>query len=212
MEVELNGRIAKRFFLNASYVWSQSKGTVPGGWEGTGNYLFANAATFSFFGSRYSGPADSPYSYLTSYYVGTGGLDYGDEGWYGFLPYSCDHVVKAMGTYMAPFDFVLTMNFEFYSGYYYSKMGLVPESGAHLSFPFGRGTEKAPSHSYLDLSLEKSFSLPAGVSLALRLNVTNILNSQQPVTYMNAIGAMYYGEVYARQFPRWFQFQVRLRF
>ena len=46
---------------------------------------------------------------------------------------------------------------------------------------------KTPSHSYLDLGLEKefqlqSFRLPQSMSLVVRIDVFNVLDSQEPIS------------------------------
>jgi len=213
LEVELNGRFSDRFFLNSSYVWSQAKGSTPGAFEREGNWsgIWAYNTT-GVFGDHYSGPSDSPLVWMRDILVGLGGRDYGDEGFYGFLPYSCDHVVKILGTYLAPYDFNITAGFEYYSGYYWSIKGIQPDYGQYWSFPHGRGTETTPAHSYVDLSIQKDFALIGGTTLGLRLNITNLLNSQKPISYMDGEGSSLFGQVYGRQFPRWFQLQALLRF
>ncbi len=213
IELELNGRISERFYLNSSYVWSQAKGTTPGAFEREGNWsgIWAYNTT-GVFGDHYSGPSDSPLAWLKNIGVGLGGKDYGDEGFYGFLPYSCDHVVKILATYLAPYGINITGSFEWYSGYHWSIKGIQPDYGQYWAFPHGRGTETTPAHSYVDFSLQKDFSLLSGVVLGLRINVTNLFNSQKPISYMDGEGSPLFGEIYGRQFPRWVQIQALLRF
>jgi hypothetical protein len=211
-EFELNGRISDKFFLNASYVRSASKGSTAGDYETYGNYAGTVYNTVGCFGDHFSGPADSPWAFFAEATAGMGGFDYGDEGWYGYLPYSCDNVVKVLGTYLAPYDFVISANFEMYSGYHWSIWGFQPGYGVYLTFPHGRGTEKVPAHAYADVSVEKNFVLTAGLTLGLRVNVNNLLNSQRPVSYGSGEGTPLFRQVWGRQYPRWVQFQVNLRF
>lgn len=96
--------------------------------------------------------------------------------------------------------------------YHWSKMGFHEGYAGYFTFPEGRGTETVPAHIYVDLSIQKDFVLYSGITFGLRLNVTNLLNSQTPLSYMNGIGSLLYGEVYGRQFPRWFQIQALLKF
>jgi hypothetical protein len=209
LEAELNGRLSDRFSLNASYVWSQAKGTTPGDFEGTGNFqsgYYHNAV--GVFGDHFSGPSDSPYAWLDPLTAGMGGWLHGDEGWYGFLPYHCDHVVKLLATYLAPYDFVIASSVEYDNAYHWSIRTLQEAYGAYLNFGHGRGTEKLPADVYVDLSIQKDFPLTRGMNIGLRLNINNILNSQQPVFYMNAEGTPLYGQIYGRQAPRWAQLQL----
>jgi len=117
-----------------------------------------------------------------------------------------------MGIYLAPYGFNITAGFEWYSGYHWSIKGLQPQFKQYYTFPHGRGTEVAPAHSFVDLSVQKDFTLLSGVILGLRLNVNNLLNSQTPISYMNGEGSAVFGQVYGRQFPRWVQLQAILRF
>jgi hypothetical protein len=210
LEFELNGKISDKFWLNTSYVYSQAKGTTPGDFEGTGNFqsgYYHNAV--GVFGDHFSGPADSPYAWLGPITAGMGGWDYGDEGWYGLLPYSCDHVVKVLGTYFAPYGIIVTGSIEYYNRFHWSIRTLQEAYGAYLNFGYGRGTEDLPAQTYVDLSIQKDFFLHGdNMVLGLRLNVNNLLNSQTPVFYMNAEGTPLYGQVYGRQAPRWTQLQV----
>ncbi|UCF07511.1 MAG: TonB-dependent receptor, partial [Thermoplasmata archaeon] len=212
LEFELQGRIADKFFFNGSYVWSSAKGTTLGAYEKFSNYSVTVYNTVGTFGDHLSGPADSPLAFLDPLTAGFGGLDYGDEGWYGPLQDSCDHVIKMLGTWIAPFNFIVSTNFQLYVGYHWSIHGWNDAFGFYGTFPYGRGTETIPTHAYLDLSIQKDFSFVAGTTVGLRLNVQNLLNSQEVISYANAEGSVLFGQVWGRQFPRWFQFQVLFRF
>jgi hypothetical protein len=212
LELELNGRIGDKFFLNGSYVRSASQGTTAGDWETYGNYAGTVYNTVGCFGDHFSGPADSPFAGWGDATVGMGGWDYGDEGWYGYLPYSCDNVVKVLGTYLAPYGFMISANFELYSGYHWSIWGFQPGYGVYLTFPHGRGTETIPAHTYVDLSVEKDFKLTAGMTFGIRFNVTNLFNSQSPVSYGSGEGTPLFRQVWGRQYPRWIQLQASIKF
>jgi len=212
IEVELNGRILDKFMLNASYTWSEAKGTNPGQFElgpwqggsGSGYYI-------GVFGDHVVIPDDNPYNIYDIYMEGLGGRGAGDEGWYGFLPYSVDHTVKVLGTYLAPYDFIVTLGFEYLSGYHWSKRGFQPLYGDFLTFPEGRGSRTTPGHAYVDLSIQKDFTFSPGFAVGLRLNVFNILNSQTATSYVRADTALF-GEIFGRQEPRWLQFHVLFKF
>jgi hypothetical protein len=213
-EVELNGRIAQRFILNASYTWSQAKGTIPGNfferqsWGTDFGYDFQGGG----FGFHPDVPEGDPNKEnLDWLYQGLGGPGaVGDEGWYGFLPYSVDHVVKILGTYFAPYGFVVSSAIQYLSGYYWEKKGFSTSSGSFSTFPEGRGSRTTPAHMYLDLAVEKELALK-GVRLNVGMNVYNLLNSQNPVSYVKEDTTLF-GEVWGRQLPRWIQVKVRLRF
>jgi hypothetical protein len=211
-ELEVNGRIADKFFINGSYVRSSAKGTTAGDYETFGNYAGTVYNTVGCFGDHFSGPADSEWAFFDPLTVGMGGWDHGDEGWYGYLPYSCDHVVKVLGTYMAPYGITVSSSFELYSGYHWSIWGFQPGYGVYLTFPHGRGTEKVPAHTYVDLAIQKDFPIRAGLNVGLRLNVTNLFNSQRPVSYGSGEDTPLFRQVWGRQFPRWLQFQLLVRF
>jgi len=213
LEVELAGRISGRFTLNASYTWSQAKGTA------TTNSMelfiwdigWGEMADFSNFGSAPLVPDGAPdKEFIDALFHGLGGRGIGYEGWYGFLPYSVDHVIKVLGTCQAPYGFVVSSGIEFLSGYHWEKKGW-SDVGAFLLFPEGRGSRTTPAHLYVDIAVEKDFSLKNGITLGLGISGYNLLNSQRPVSYMKADNEVF-GQVWARQLPRWVQVKMTLRF
>jgi hypothetical protein len=214
LEIELNGRIADRFVLNASYTRSQAKGTYSGN-------MFEAAVYAVNFGSFYDvGPfGDHPFvpegapnkEFYDSYFAGLGGNGVGDEGWYGFLPYSVDHIFKILCVYLAPYGFNVSSNIEYLSGYHWEKKGWSPGYGSFWTFPEGRGTRTTPAHMYVDLSIEKEIYLKAGLALGLGINVYNLMNSQRPVSYIKEDTELF-GQVWARQLPRWVQLKATMRF
>ena len=215
IEFELNGKIGKHFYLNASYSHSSAKGTNPGqsesgSWaqeEGSTNYL-------GLFGNHLYIP-DLPEleeikSYMDWALEGLGGRGIGDEGWYGKLPYSIDHNLKINFVFLAPYGFVLSSAFEWISGYYWEKLGYVPFFGGYYSFPEGRGSKKTPSHSYLDFGLEREFHLLKEITFSLKLDIFNLLKSQKPVSYVKEDIPLF-GEIWGRQQPRQARVMLRLR-
>ncbi len=99
----------------------------------------------------------------------------------------------------------LSVCFEWISGYYWEKLGYIPLFGGYYRYPEGRGTRKTPGHSYLDLGLEKEFKLkslrvPQSMSIALRADIFNVFDSQEPISYVKEDIPMF-GQVWARQ-PR----------
>ncbi|MFP4082285.1 MAG: carboxypeptidase regulatory-like domain-containing protein [Candidatus Aminicenantes bacterium] len=211
VEVELNGRIADRFMLNASYTWSEAKGTNPGQFElGAWTAGAGSGYHIGVFGDHCKVPEDNFWHFLDDLTADLGGVGYGDEGWYGFLPYSVDHQVKVLGTYLAPYDFIVTAVIEYISGYHWEKHGWQAAYRGYYTYPEGRGVRTTPAHVFVDFAVEKNFVLTEGFTAGLRLNANNVLNSQKPVSYVRADTDLF-GEVWGRQNPRWLQFHVILR-
>lgn len=214
LEVELNGRIAQRFMLNASYTWSQAKGTNPGNYFERLSWTTEWGMNFQggMFGMHPDVPEGDPNKESLDWlYQGLGGPGaIGDEGWYGFLPYSVDHMAKILGTYFAPYRIVLSLSIEYLSGYHWEKKGFSPAQGAFITFPEGRGSRTTPAHMYIDLSAEREFVLK-GIRLKVGMNVYNLLDSQKPVSYIQEDTTLF-GEVWGRQLPRWMQLKFALKF
>jgi hypothetical protein len=147
---------------------------------------------------------------LDSLWSGLGGSGIGDEGWYGFLPYSVDHIVKVLGTYFAPYGIVVSSGIEYLSGYHWEKKGLFLTYGLYDLFPEGRGGRTTPGHMYMDLTIEKDVHL-GGVTIGLGMNVYNLLNSQRPISFRKEDNELF-GQVWGRQLPRWMQIKASLRF
>jgi len=211
VEIELNGRIGTRFFLNASYSHASSKGTNPGQME-TGSWTQEEGSTnfLGLFGNHIYVPAlpglEDVKEWSDQELGGLGGRGIGDEGWYGNLPYSVDHNIKINTIYLAPHGIAISAAFEYISGYYWEKLGYVPFFGGYYSFPETRGTRKSPSHIYLDMGIEKEFFS----ILTLRLDLLNLLNSQRPISYVKE-DIPIFGQVWGRQQPRQARVMVRLR-
>jgi len=211
VEIELNGRIGTRFFLNASYSRASAKGTNPGQVE-TGSWTQEEGSTnfLGLFGNHIYVPdipgLEDVKEWADRELGGLGGRGIGDEGWYGNLPYSVDHNVKINTIYLAPYGIAISAAFEYISGYYWEKLGYVPFFGGYYSFPETRGTRKSPSHIYLDMGIEKEFSS----ILTLRLDLLNLLNSQRPISYVKE-DIPIFGQVWGRQQPRQARVMVRLR-
>jgi hypothetical protein len=213
IEVEVNGKVADRFMLNASYTWSQAKGTNPGNveWE-TWAMLGSSGYEGGAFGAHpYVPEGDPAKELIDTLFQGLGGRGIGDEGWYGFLPYSVDHMAKILCTYLAPYGFSISASFEYLSGYHWEKKGFSPLLGGYWTFPEGRGGRMTPAHTYVDLAVEKNFRLKYGMTLGLGLNIYNLLNSQKPISFVKEDTALF-GQVWGRQLPRWLQFKFSIGF
>ncbi|UCE41070.1 MAG: TonB-dependent receptor [Candidatus Aminicenantes bacterium] len=211
VEIELNGRIGTRFFLNASYSHASAKGTNPGQVE-TGSWTQEEGSTnfLGLFGNHIYVPdipgLEDVKEWADQELGGLGGRGIGDEGWYGNLPYSVDHNFKFNTIYLAPYGIAISAAFEYISGYYWEKLGLVPFFGGYYSFPETRGIRKSPSHFYLDMGIEKEFFS----ILTLRLDLLNLLNSQRPISYVKE-NIPIFGQIWSRQQPRQARVMIRLR-
>ncbi|NIO49851.1 MAG: TonB-dependent receptor plug domain-containing protein [Candidatus Aminicenantes bacterium] len=222
-EIELSGKIGTNFFLNASYCHSSAKGTNPGQTE-TGSWDQEEGSTpyIGLYGNHIYIPdipgLEDEKAYWDEQLAGLGGRGISDaenESWYGKLPYSVDHNLKINMLFIAPYGLAFSSAFEYISGYYWERLGYVPLFGGHYSFPEGRGTTKTPSHFYLDLGLEKEFrlqslGLPQSMILALRLDIFNVLNSQEPISYVKE-NIPIFGEVWARQQPRQARMMLKIK-
>ncbi len=219
-EMELNGRVGEKLYLNASYSYSSAKGTNPGQTE-TGSWSQEEGSTnyIGLFGNHIKVP-DLPElknlkEIIDRELGGLGGRGIGDEGWYGKLPYSIDHNLKLNSTYLAPYGFIFSSAFEWISGYYWEKLGYVPFFGGYYSFPEGRGSRKTPAHFYLDLGLEKelflrALGLPEAMKLCLRIDIFNFLNSQKPISFVKE-DIPIFGAIWGRQQPRQARLMFKLR-
>jgi hypothetical protein len=214
LELELNRRLAGGFALNASYTWSRASGTSSGNSfeRGTWSFPWGGPHDASPFGDHPAVPASDPNQELyDELFGGLGGRGIGDEGWYGRLPYDVEHDVKILATCLAPYDVRISASLEWLSGYAWEKKGFVPAYGGFFAFPEQRGSRTTPDLTYVDLAVEKEFALGKGLGLAVGLNVYNLFDSQQPVSYVKEDNDLF-GQVWARQLPRWVQLKLGLRF
>jgi len=214
LEAELNARVGRKLMLDASYTWSRAKGATPGNsfeagtWGGTWGGAYDGGP----FGDHPDLPEGAPDKELyDSLFAGLGGRGIGDEGWYGYLPYSVDHDIKVLARYLAPYGFRISAGLEWLAGYHWEKKGFCPGYGTYLTFPEGRGGRTTPSHAYFDFAVEKEFKLRKGLMLDLGVNVYNLFNSQTPVSYVKEDTDLF-GQVWGRQLPRWAQLKAGMRF
>jgi len=222
IELELNGKIGEIFFFNTSYSYSSAKGTNPGQTE-TGSWAQEEGSTnyLGLFGNHIYVP-DLPELQEIKEQVdyelgGLGGRGIGDEGWYGKLPYSIDHNFKLNTIFIAPYGFIFSAAFEWVSGYHWEKLGYVPFFGGYYSFPEERGTRETPSHSYLDLGVEKEFRLKSlgkglfqDMILSLRLDIFNLFDSQEPISFVKE-DIPIFGEIWGRQQPRQARMMIKIK-
>jgi hypothetical protein len=91
----------------------------------------------------------------------------------------------------------------------------VPFFGGYYSFPEGRGTRKTPSHFYIDFGVEKEFQLRRlrlfrNLVLALRVDIFNLFNSQEPISYVKE-NIPIFGHVWGRQQPMQARMAIRVK-
>ena len=220
LEFELRGRIGDKFNLSASFSLASAKGTNPGQSE-TGSWSQEEGSTnyMGLFGNHIFIPNLPEFKDLKDEYDfllgGLGGRGFGDEGWYGKLPYSVDHNFKINTTYLAPYDLVLSSAVEWISGYYWEKMGYVTFFDGFYAFPEGRGSRTTPGHLFVDLGIEKGFNLdsiglPQTMALDIRIDILNILNSQRPVSFVKE-DIPIFGQIWGRQQPRQARILIRMK-
>ncbi len=214
MEVELNGALGKILIFNASYSHSRARGTNPGQVE-TGSWSDEEGGTYyiSLFGKHIyvpDLPELQPLRELFDWgFGGLGGPMFGDEGWYGKLPYSVDHVAKINAIIFGPWGIVFSVAGAYLSGYHWEKRGLVPFFG-YYAFPEGRGSRTTPPHFYLDLGIEKEIPILSGYTVGLRLDLFNLFNSQKPVSYVRE-DTPAFGKIWGRQQPRQARVSIIIR-
>jgi outer membrane receptor protein involved in Fe transport len=83
--------------------------------------------------------------------------------------------------------------------------------GYYLTFPEGRGVRTTPAHLYVDLAVNKDFDVGKGIVIGAGMNVYNLFNSQVPVSYVKE-DTQLFGQVWARQLPRWVQLTAAVKF
>jgi len=213
-ELEVQGSVKKILLVRASYSHSSARGTNPGQVE-TGAWGDEEGGTYyvSLFGKHiYVPPLPElePLRRLFDWgFGGLGGPMFGDEGWYGKLPYSVDHQVKLNAIAFLPRGFVLSLAGGYLSGFHWERRALVPFFG-YYAFPEGRGSRTTPPVFFLDAGMEKEFHLGGRFVLGVRADVFNLLNSQRPVSFVR-VDTPAFGKVWGRQEPRQARVGLRLR-
>ena len=75
----------------------------------------------------------------------------------------------------------------------------------------GREGRRRPESATIWVAVEKDFRMRTGLTLGLGVNAYNILNSQRPVSFVKEDNLLF-GQVWARQLPRWTQIKATLKF
>jgi hypothetical protein len=135
------------------------------------------------------------------------------------------HYFKFFGSYVAPWDMVVGLNFRFRSGNEYSKWTYCNDSGYQgagddcsdwrwytQTAVDGRGSEETRSNIYeADLYLEQPFTI-GPVSVAAYINVFNLLDRQGVTGENSNFDSPNFGNATGWQTPRSWQVGVKLEF
>ncbi len=207
-----------------SYTWTDSRGTNPNNFEnetlnnpgGSGAYIgvFADHVIWDNGALSGYGPYhgyDDYTEWIVAQTAGLGNDQVGDEGWYGKLSDSTDNAINFIGNFHLPMDFNITTAIQWNSGYFWAKKGYQPLYGAYFTFPEGRGSRKTSSLLWVDVTVTKDFKVWYDHTVQLRLDIFNLLNSQQPISYVEE-DTVDFGTPFARQEPRAIQLGVSYRF
>ena len=196
-----------RWQLLGSYTLAESKGTSPGQFEiasggqtgSDGNNVGVYLDDVSSQDAR-DGFLEGGNAWLLDGLAGLGTLN-DDAGYYGYLPYHSFHMVKLAGSYTLGTGTTLGAVYEFDSGHAWQKRGYVDLYGDYFAFPEGRGTRFMPAVHYFDVRAAHEFSFADRYGLEVSLDVFNILDLEQAITYYENDTDLF-GMTMYRQAPR----------
>ena len=224
IDVEFNGKFGTWMDYMFSYSWQDAQGTNPGNFEnetlnnpgGSGQYIgvfgdrviWDNGALSGY--GPFRGYADYT-EWVVAATAGLGNDQVGDEGWYGHLSDVPMHSVNFVGNFHLPKDFNITTAVQWNSGFYWTKKGFQDLYGAYFTFPEGRGSRRTSSLLWIDVTVTKDFRIWNDHFLQLRLDVFNMLNAQQPISFVEE-DTIDFGKPFARQEPRAIQVGILYRF
>jgi len=185
---------------------------VPGNFEpATPTSSTGNGNVVSAFGDAVPSDGTSFGDYWAALFQGLGGVGIGDEGWYGPLSDATDTALHFIGNWSLPFRLDLETGLQFVDGFHYSRKGYQAAYQDYFTFPEGRGTYTTAATYWLDLSLSRRFSLGNRQQVSLRLDTFNLTDQQRPISTVEE-DTDAFGEPYARQSPRAFQFGLQYKF
>lgn len=210
LELTINKKLSDHWQALASYTLSESKGHTPGQFEiasggqtgSDGNGVGVYLDDVNDMDAR-EGFFDDGTGWLLEGLAGLG-TETDDAGYYGYLPYHSFHQVKVNGSYtfeVKKLDLTAGLVYEFNSGNAWQKRGMVSLYGDYFAFPEGRGTRFMPAVHYVDLRVAAAYDLGNERSVELALNVFNLLDLAQSVTYVENEGENF-GLTLYRQAPR----------
>ena len=238
IDLIFKGKFGEFLDYSFSYTWTDSEGTNPNNFEnetlnnpgGSGTYIgvfgdhiiWDNGASTDgvwnpAWGAAFPG-YHGPHEYTPFIVWATEGLgndQVGDEGWYGKLSDSTDNAINFIGNFHLPHDFNITTAVQWNSGYFWAKKGMQPLYGGYFTFPEGRGARTTSSLLWVDVTATKDFKVWYDHTIQLRLDVFNLLNSQQPISFVEAWSPTVntgFGTPFRRQDPRAIQLGISYKF
>ena len=195
--------------LLASYTLSEATGHMPGQFEiSSGGSTGSDGNEVGVYLDDVNDEAtreaylEAGYGWLLNGLAGLG--RYGDDSYYGYLPYHSFHQAKIAGSYTLPSKTTLGLVYEFDSGHAWQKRGYVDLYGDYFAFPEGRGTRFMPPVHYVNARVAQKFQIGTDNDLEVGLDIFNVLDLETPVTYYENEGDNL-GAVLYRQSPMAFR-------
>jgi len=192
VEVTAEKEFDEHWQVLASYTLSEAKGTMPGQFESSSGGSFGgNGNEVGVFGDDIGNADvrsqlfDAGYGEYVAGYAGLGSYT-SEAGYYGYLPYQALHSVKVNGSYTlttGKFNHTVGAIYEYSSGNAWQKRGWVPNYQDYSAFPEGRGTRFMPPVHYFDMHFGEAFKMTDKQSAELAVDVFNILDLGQAITY-----------------------------
>jgi len=200
-EVLFNKRFSNRWQMLASYVYSKAYGTIDntqGSDVGYGVWSTSQSQ---------SQPGDP------NYWINADGNSFNDP----------THMIKIQASYLLPFDINFNAYFHANTGYAWTTRYRTQyfNQGNITFFAEPRGSHHYPMRKYLDLRLEKIFTLAGKYRLGLIFDVFNVFNTNTVTSWGTRIGYDWYPgdwpstdghELYSIVLPRQARVGIRLIF
>ena len=193
LEFKLTKRMADRWSMQASYVWSRGLGVLNTSRDQS---------------TGFTGFYDDPNSMINAY---------------GKLDYQREHLVKVQAVYAGPWGVNLSAYYQFGSGIPYTRVLRTLEAGlgylyqgAVSIFVEPRGSHRLPDQHLLDVRLEKYFQVWRG-QLGFQLDIYNAFNNNKATSVGTTTNWDWFLDergqsVYGIMGPRYFQLGVVYRF
>jgi outer membrane receptor protein involved in Fe transport len=187
LEIKFTKRMSRNWSMIASYVYSKGEGIISTTYDDTWT--------------------------TTRLYVEPNFTEFYRSG---KLEHQRPHYFKLQGTYLAPWGFSISANFQYFSGDPFTRTlrsleaGLSLYQGSATKNAEPRGSSETPSNYLLDLSIQKVFSLGFG-SLTLIADAFNVFNSNKVTSY-GALTEVNYMTTLAITPPRFLRLGVAFQF
>jgi hypothetical protein len=168
VEASYYKRMADRWSLRVSYLWSRLYGNYTGLGQGDEN-------------GRVSPNVGRNFDYPLM------AFDEAGEPVYGLLPTDRTHQFKTQFIYDFPFNLTAGLNAYLASGTPVSReAAFIPPNNFPVQY-LGRGSDgRTPTFSQLDLYLQQNFRIGNGKTLQLSVNVLNLLNQETAIARFQA--------------------------